>query len=278
MPPTVWQQAQVMLVNIDHDNGAKAKLFFDNGFRCVQLQTHIGVSSRHAVADVLTYLKPYRARGFKCGHWGYLDKTDPKLAAQCAAKWDKDIQSDFYVPNAELEYKYTDRNGQPDPVAYARSETFCVEYDRLSPGKPVGLSSYSRWDMADLHWAPWLNILNARALPQSYVNEVGWHATPALSFKGATDVKQTGIANRMFHPKTHKVIPGFPLSYVHVCIPKPDPSDKIPLTVDDWITMLLDAKAVGHTLGFSIYEAENWAVQDIVKLGNAIKTHKLAAL
>lgn len=266
-----------MVVNIDHDAELKSKLLWDCGFRGIMTQTHVGVESRYLPGTMNSYLEPYRKRGFVIGHWGTLFGPDPEKEAITAAYWDGQIKAQFYVPNAEQNYKYTGGDGfaQCGPC-FERSQKFALKYKSLTPHGSVGISSYGRFDKEDLHWAAWLNILNARALPQAYVNEVGWEYTPKKCYLGAIDVKQSW--NPMYHPKTGKVIPGFPLSYVHVTMAKPDQGDKIPLTMDGWIDLLRKAKEAGHTLGFSAYEVENYTDADMHKLGDAIHKYELAGI
>lgn len=275
---TVWQRAGVMLVNIDHDSAKKAKLWHDNGFRCVFPQTHVGINSRHKPETVNAYLEPFRKLGYSIGHWGFLTGVpSPKAEAECASYWDTQIKSDFYVPNAEIQYKYTGGDGHDQcGPCFARSKEFCVAYHALQPKKQVGISSYSRFDYADIDWSSWLGILNARALPQAYVNEVGPFGSPKNAYRGAQDVRQPH--NVMRHPKTKKVITGFPKSYIHVTIAKPDPDDAYPMTIDDWIELLVEAKEEGHPLGFTIYEGENFTDADVKELGKAIRDYELAAI
>lgn len=267
-----------MVVNIDHDASKKAELLYFNRFRAVMIQSHVGSTRRHTYAAMNAYLSPYRKLGFKVGHWGFLNgQTSPEEEARLAAEITFKLDADFYVPNPEINYKYTGGEGNPQcGFCFERSLKFCNALKAAIPGLPVGVSSYARFDKADLHWAAWLNVLNARALPQAYVNEVGWEASPLLAYRGAIDVKQPW--NIMRHPKTNAIISGFPKSYVHVCMAKPDPSDKVPLKMSDWIAMLVQAKQAGHTLGFGAYEVENYTVADMNELGAAIKQYGLAGI
>lgn len=275
---TVWQRAGAMLVNIDHDAEKMAKRLWDANFRVVFPQTHVGNVMRFSETTIRRYIEPYRAMGFTVGHWGYLTgKPSPEVEAAIATMCNAQINATFYVANPEVSYKYSGGDGNLQcGTCFERSEKFCKAFKARNPKMPVGVSSYARFDKEDLHWAAWLNILNARAMPQAYINEVGWDATPELAYKGAIDVKQPH--NPMYHPKTGAVIKGFPKSYVHVTIPKPDPEDKYVLTITDWVKQLIRAKAAGHTLGFSCYEAENYSDVDLKILGAAITKYQLAGV
>lgn len=277
MAYTVWQRAMAMMVNIDHDAEKKADLLWKCNFRAIMVQTHQGTESRHTGVEVDYYLQPYRKLGFTVGHWGALFGPNAAAEAVVAANWDAQIDAQFYVPNPELNYKFTGGDGKDQcPTCFERNQEFALEYKSRTSHGNVGVSSYGRFDKEDLHWAAWLNILNARALPQAYANEQGWEYTPRRCYLGAIDVKQPW--NPMYHPKTGEVIPGFPLSYVHVSIAKPDPTDPLPLKIEGWIDLLRRAKAEGHTLGFSCYEAENYAEADLYKLGEAIAKYQLAGI
>ena len=262
------------MVNIDHDAKAMAKRLHAANFRSIMVQTHVGPLSRHPVKTVVDYLEPYRALDFAIGHWGYLT-DNPEADAECAMYWDGCLKPRFYVPNAEIEYKYTGPDGKANVVAFGRSDRFCNAYSTTTT--TVGLSTYGRCDKADLHYAPWLNELNGRILPQAYMNEQGITWTPSACFSGAIDVKQP--QNIMHHPVTGRAISGFPKSYVHCTIGKLDSKeDKFPTDVDQWITGLIAAKKAGHTVGFTVYEAENSSDADLAKLGKAIKDYKLAVV
>jgi hypothetical protein len=156
------------------------------------------------------------------------------LIGQCGAR--------FYIANAEIEYKFTQSSGL-DLVAFDRSARFVRRFRQLRPKMALGLSSYGRFDRADIHYAVWLNEGKARALPQSYPNEQG---------------------------------EGFPKPFIHLTIPKPDPNDLHVYSADEYVAMLHDARMAGHPLGFSAYEIEAWSTEDVVRLGAGITEHQLA--
>ena len=274
---TVWQRAMGMAVNM-HTDGPALRDFAQhlkaNKITAHCIQAHQGTDLKYTTAELNTYLDVFRSEGFKVGIWGYLDARSPEDIADVANNLVLATKSMFYIGNAEIEYKYTDGNFQHCPECFGRSQKFVKRFRSHRPTMHLGVSSYGRFDQADIHWAAWLNDGNARALPQAYANEQGMGWTPLNAFKGAIDVKQPH--NVMYHPKTKKVIPGFPNSYVHVAMAKPDMNDAFPLNMNDWINMLIAARNGGHPYGFGLYEVENYTAADITKLGTAIVNNKLA--
>lgn len=272
---TVWQLAGGMPVNIDHDAKLLARALRSAGFGTIFPQAFDGATRRHHPAELSRYLDAYRAERFSCGIWGQL-RGEPEAEAELAHRVIGEVSARFAVFAAELEHKYTADDGRACGECFARGHRFIRRFRQLRPKFPIGLSSYGRFDQADIHYAAWLNEGNARALPQAYENEQGPSWAPALCFSGAIDVKQPH--NPMRHPITGATILGFPKSYVHVTIAKPDPDDAYKLTIVDWIQRLRAAKAKGHPLGFSCYEIENYTAMEIAELGRAIRQYSLAAL
>jgi len=275
MSTTVWQRAMAMVVNCDRDGPALvefAQLLRNAGFSAVTVQCTSSLALQNPVSRIREWLGELQEQGFSRGIWSYLG-VEPEQEAEMANVQIAQCGARFFVANAEIEYKFT-QSGGPDPAAFDRSERFVRRFRQLRPTMGLGLSSYGRFDQADIHYAIWLNEGKARALPQSYPNEQGPRWEPVPCFLGALDVKQPH--NVMRHPGTGAVIPGFPKPYVHLTIPKPDPSDPHAYTVDDYVAMMHAARLTGHPLGFSAYEIEAWRREDIVKLGEGIREHKLA--
>jgi hypothetical protein len=275
MSATVWQRAMAMVVNCDRDGAALmefARLLRGTGFSAVMVQCTSSLKPQNPVPKIREWLGVFQATGFSRGIWSYLG-PEPEQEADLAHAQIAECGARFFVANAEIEYKLTQPQGQ-DAEAFGRSERFVRRFRQLRPTIGLGLSSYGRFDQADIHYAMWLNEGKARALPQSYPNEQGETWEPKPSYLGAVDVKQP--QNVMRHPRTGAVLPGFPKPYVHLTIPKPDPDDPHVYTVEDYLAMLHDARLAGHPLGFSAYEIEAWRPEDIVKLGEGIRTHNLA--
>lgn len=276
--PTIWQHAIGMAVNIHTDGPALkdfAKRLKSAAFSGIMIQAHEGSQPKYTADQLRDYLYPFRELGMLCGTWGYL-KTDPAKDAETANMLSRASNSHFYVGNAEIEYKYTAADGSQCLICFERSAEFVENFRALRPTLPLGISSYGRFDQANIHWAAWLNDGDARALPQAYMNEQGGSWSPTNCFRGAIDVKQPH--NPMYNPRTKAVIPGFPKSYVHVTIAKPDPHDKYVFTIQNWISALLAARNAGHPLGFSAYEIENFTASDLAALGDAIRAYNLAAI
>jgi hypothetical protein len=278
MSARIWERAIAMVVNCDRDGPALedfAQLLKSAGFSAVLVQSTSSLKPQNQVPRIREWLEAFQTRGFSRGIWSYLG-PEPEQEADLAHSQITECGARFFVANAEIEYKFTQAQGTQDADAFGRSERFVRRFRQLRPTIGLGLSSYGRFDQADIHYAVWLNEGNARALPQSYPNEQGESWEPEPSYLGAVDVKQPH--NVMRDPRTGAVIPGFPKAYVHLTIPKPDPDDPHVYSVEDYVAMLHDARVAGHPLGFSAYEIEAWRPEDIVKLGEGIRTHNLAFL
>ena len=275
MSTSLWQRAMAMVVNCDRDGPALAdfaQLLRSAGFSAVVVQSTSKMTVQNSVPRIREWLDTFQAHGFSRGLWSYLG-TDPEKEAELAHEQIAQCNARFFVANAEIEYKFTQSEGQ-DAEAFGRSERFVRRFRELRPTIGLGFSSYGRFDEADIHYASWLNEGRARALPQCYPNEQGPRWEPVPCFLGALDVKQPH--NEMRHPRTGAVLLGFPKPFVHLTLPKPDPDDAHVYTVDDYVAMLRDARLAGHPLGFSAYEIEAWKPEDVVKLGEGIREHKLA--
>jgi hypothetical protein len=271
----VWQRAIAMVVHCDRDGPALAdfaELLREAGFSAVMVQCTAGLAPQNELGRMREWFGAFQQEGFTTGLWSYLG-PEPEREAEAAHAWIAQCGARFFVANAEVEYKYTQSNGQ-DAEAFGRSERFVRAFRALRPTIGLGLSSYGRFDQADIHYAAWFNEGNARALPQSYPNEQGESFEPVPCFLGAVDVKQPH--NVMRHPKTGVELPGFPAPYVHLTIAKPDLGDPHVYTADDYVSLLRDARSAGHPRGFSAYEIESWAREDVVTLGRGVREHALA--
>jgi hypothetical protein len=274
---TLWQHAIGMGINMPFGGPALedfARKLKKCNFSAYMIEAHEGTDIKYTPDEIKKHFEPFRAVGIWCGIWGYL-KTNPVVEAELANSLGRQTISIFYVANAEIEYKYT-QSGYNCLECFQRSEKFVERYRQLRPTHPLGVSSYGRFDRADLHWATWLNDGSARALPQAYPNEQGASWEVDLCWKGAVDVGQPH--NPMYNPRTHEIIPGFPKSYIHCTIPLPDPEDKYVYTIEDYVDQLILARKAGHPLGFSCYEIENYSDRDLEILGSAIKSYNLAAV
>jgi hypothetical protein len=117
----------------------------------------------------MDFIKRCHDAGIKVGFWGYLT-TDPVSDAKTVSSQIKQWGADFYVANPELEYKYTSANGSPDPEAYGRSQKFVDAFRAELPDLPTAVTSYGRFDKADLDWKAWQKG-GFDAIPESFYNE-----------------------------------------------------------------------------------------------------------
>ena len=244
-PPSIWQTAGVFVWHeaaVDPETlGREMK---DNGFGWVAVQLHDGLSVDPVEDD---WVARFRAAsgGLPVGGWGVL-RTDPVGEAQLAESLVQRNSLDFYIADAEAEYKYSSDTGYSG-VRYARSHQFVDTFRAGLPDLPAAVSSYCRADREDIDWQSWADG-GFDFLPQAYVNDLGGYVTPEACTDGASK--------------------WFPADAVHptIGIYKSHVDDATP----DAYTRLL---AAAHTIGFSVYLAETqqkdpqgWDVY-----GNAIK-------
>jgi hypothetical protein len=276
MTYTVWQLASAMVINIDHDADQRSGQLYANSFRAAFVMVMNSGVLVHDPAEVSKYLDAYTARGMQRGIWAYLGR-DPEGDAALLDQLITETSAHFVVANAEIEYKYTGGDGlQRCTECFDRSDVFIQAFRAKHPKIQLGLSTYGRLDHADLHYAAWLNNGNARVLPQAYPNEKGYSWEVPECFDGAVNVGQPW--NPMLDPTSKQVIPGFPARYVHCTIAKPDPNDAYVYTASMYVQQLIAARRLGHPLGFSIYEAENWTLLDLGTMSNGIRTNLLAGV
>lgn len=258
----LWQRAGV-LVYLAHqlDPVATARAMVDNHFGWIAIQTHDGTNpvTKAPHGDTLAWLKPFRDAGIRVGGWGVL-RTDPVNDARLAVYRQRELGLSFYLGDAELEYKYTGPDGKPCSECFERSQMFVSAFRKLAPAMPAAVSSYPRFDMADLHWAAW-HAAGFRAAPQAYFNEFGAFASPTAAVNGAVNVKQP---QNVMRDLRGNVIPGWPRSWVHPTIGLYDVGARPHVTAEEWVD-LLDKPGVPP--GFSLYLGEflagrweDWAV------------------
>jgi hypothetical protein len=170
--PALWKEAGVWVWKpaafSPGDLGAAAKA---GSFKWITVQVHDGVvvQSDAESAFASGWIDAMRSLGFKVGGWGPL-RTSPedeaKVASDLVAKW----KLDFYVADAEAEYKYTAPDGSFSPEEFGRSARFVKAFRALQPTLPAAVSSYGRADLADLDWKAW-RTGGFVYMPQAYWNE-----------------------------------------------------------------------------------------------------------
>jgi hypothetical protein len=238
----VWHETAV-------DPEALGRQLRENGFGWVAVLLHDGLTVDPIEDD---WVRRFReASGLPVGGWGVL-RTQPELEAQLAQTLLERNGLDFYIADAEAEYKYSSELG-PSDVRYQRSRRFVDTFRAALPDLPAALSSYCRADRQDIDWKAWSSA-GFEFMPQAYVNDFGDYATPAVCTEAATGF--------------------FPADAVHPTIGMyPGQDDQV--APDRYAQLLGDA----HTVGFSVYlaetrtEAGQWNV-----LGSAIGTLGIARL
>ena len=154
----------------------------DNGFSWVAVLLHDGLAVDPVEGD---WVRRFRAAsGLPVGGWGVL-RTEPELEADLAHRLLDHYALDFYIANPEVEYKYSNDDGQ-SAERFGRSQRFVEQFRALEPDTPAAISSYCRADRQDIDWRAW-NGSGFVFLPQAYFNDFGSAASPAACAEGATD-------------------------------------------------------------------------------------------
>ena len=255
-PPSIWQTAGALVWHEDAvDPEILGRELKDNGFGWVAVQLHDGLSIDPVQDD---WIQRFRtASGLAVGGWGVL-RTLPVEEAQLAQMLVARYSLDFYIGDAEAEYKYSSDTGYSD-ARYARSRQFVDAFRSGLPDMPAAVSSYCRADREDIDWQSWADG-GFDFLPQAYVNDLGDYVTPEACTHGA----EKWFSAEAVHP-TIATYASNDREVTSATYPK-----------------LLQAS---HTVGFSVYLAETqddphgWDVlgQAIGDLGIAREGGALAA-
>jgi len=246
-PSTVWQKAGVLVWHAGaFPPGAFAQTLRQNGFGWVSLQAHDGLSTMSENDTNLAsgWAQGYRAAGIAVGAWG-VARTQPEPEAAFAADLVRQHGFDFYIVDAEAEYKYTAPDGSWSGEAYGRSQRFVAAFRARLPNLPAAISSYGRTDLADIDWGVFRDAGFAW-LPQAYWNEFEIYQ-PSLCARAA-------VGN------------GWPLSRVHPTLGLWGGGQRRYVTADEYVA---DLHAAG-TLGFSVYLGEAMPSGEWPVLGRAV--------
>jgi hypothetical protein len=218
-----------------------------NGFSWVALRTHDGLDIDPIEGD---WVRRFRAAsGLSVGGWGVL-RTEPEREAELAHGLLDEYGLDFYIANAEAEYKFSNDDGQSNE-RFGRSQRFVERFRALEPETPAAVSSYCRADRADIDWKVWRGS-GFVFLPQAYVNDLGSAISPAACIKGAAAF--------------------FPPDVVHPTIGVYSSQGEA-TTPEGYAALLHDA----GTVGFSVYLAETHMYpSDWNAFGKAIAELKIA--
>lgn len=193
----VWKEPGMWVWNADAFPGPVAvEKLKANGVKWVALQIGDGTTLNSQALHQLEcgFMDQMRAAGIKVGFWG-VNRKDPEGEARLMAEQVKKYGADFYIANAEMEYKYTGPDGKPDPEAYGRSQRFVEAFRKELPDVAAGLSSYGRADMADIDWKVWRDA-GFDWLPQAYLNDFDT-CDPKLAVDGAV---KAGWPKDRVHP------------------------------------------------------------------------------
>jgi hypothetical protein len=154
----------------------------ESGFSWLAVLVHDGLTVDRVEGD---WVQRFRAAsGLPVGAWGVL-RTQPEREADLAHRLLDDYALDFYVANAESEYKFSGDDGR-SVERFERSRRFVDRFRAVEPDMPAGVSSYCRADRQDVDWGVWSGSRFA-FLPQAYVNDFGTAASPAACVDGAAE-------------------------------------------------------------------------------------------
>jgi hypothetical protein len=246
--PSLWQGAGAFVWHetdvAPEELGTQLR---EAGFAWVVVLVHDGTTIDPIADD---WARRFReASGLPVGGWGVL-RTNPEREAELAHELLDRYSLDFYVANAEAEYKYSGDDGQSGE-RFERSHRFVEAFRALEPDIPAALSSYCRPDRADIDWEAW-TASGFAFLPQAYVNDFGGAASPESCLDGATEF----FSARQVHPTV-----GVYESLV------------ADATTERYAELLEEA----GTVGFSIYLAETrMHMSDWGVLAGAIDESKIA--
>ena len=218
-----------------------------NGFTWVALLIHDGVTMDPIEGAWVQRLRA--ASGLSVGGWGVL-RTEPEREAELAHRLLDHYGLDFYIANAEAEYKFSNDDG-PSSERFGRSQRFVERFRALEPETAAAVSSYCRADRQDIDWRAWRGS-GFVFLPQAYVNDFGSAASPAACAEGAAEF--------------------FPASAVHPTIGVYTGQDGEP-SPERYAALLDEA----GTVGFSVYLAETrMYARDWNTFGKAIAEREIA--
>lgn len=193
----VWKGAGAFVWNAEaFPSDIAVEQLKKQGVKWVTLQITDGMTVNAQTERELArgYIDKLHKAGIQVGFWG-VNRTEPEAEAKLNAELVKKWGADFYIANAEIEYKYTSGDGSPDPEAFGRSKRFIDAFRAELPDLPAGVSSYGRTDLADLDWKAWREA-GFDWLPQTYLNDDAIY-DPALSVEAAV---KDGWPRDQVHP------------------------------------------------------------------------------
>jgi hypothetical protein len=218
-----------------------------SGFSWVAVFMHDGLAVDPIEGD---WVQRFRAAsGLSVGGWGVL-RAEPEREADLAHRLLHRHGLDFYIANAEAEYKFSGDDGT-SAERFGRSQRFVERFRGLDPDMQAAVSSYCRADRQDIDWRAWSDSGFA-FLPQAYVNDFGSAASPVACAQGAAAF--------------------FPSDAVHPTLGV-YASQGEALSPEQYAVLLREA----GTVGFSVYLAETrMHARDWYAFGSAIGDFEIA--
>lgn len=224
---SVWSGAGAFVhIEGNADPKVLAQNLRANGFRWAALILADGVTADPIEPGWIDRFRSAAGSGVALGGWSVL-RDQPEREAALASQLLDRHDLDFYIANAEAEFKYSGDDGW-SPERYGRSKRFVDAFRALKPGLAVAVSSFCRADRHDIDWAVWRDA-GYHFLPQAYANEFGGSFSPGGCAEGAGAFP----ADRV-----HPTLGTYPSFYR--------------ISADQYVTMLSSSP----TTGFSLYLAE----------------------
>jgi hypothetical protein len=225
---SIWSGAGAFVWNEGNaDPKALGQSLRANGFRWAAVILHDGVGVDPLESAWIERFRAAAGPGIAVGGWGVLrdhPEAEAALAAQLVARHDLD----FYIANAEMEYKYSGDDGYSGE-RHGRSRRFVEAFRARLPGMTAALSSFCHASRHDIDWGVWRDA-GFHFLPQAYANDFGADFGPA----GCAAAASGAFPDDRVHP----TLGTYPSAYR--------------VSPEQYVTML----SASPTTGFSIYLAE----------------------
>ena len=224
---SIWSGAGAFVWNEGNaDPKTLAQNLRANGFRWAAVILHDGTGADPLESGWIERFRAAAGSAVAVGGWGVL-RDQPEREAALATQLLDRHGLDFYIANAEMEYKYSGDDGYSGE-RHSRSRRFVEAFRGRLPGLTVALSSFCHASRHDIDWAVWRDA-GFHFLPQAYANDFGADFGPGGCAAGA------GV---------------FPVDRVHPTLGTYPSAYRV--SPEQYVTMLSSSP----TTGFSIYLAE----------------------
>lgn len=228
----------------------------DNGFSWVSVQIVNGEGVQEE-ANWAGWMEAWRCYLPYVGAWG-VNRTAPETEADLAADLVALYGFDFYIADAEYEYKYSQDSGYCGECFERSGRWINAFTSRLSShgltGLPLALTSYGRVDLADLDWRSWSNA-GFHFMPQTY-----WNDSDIYEPRACVEMAVTWI-----RPDVGETSPFWTADQVHPMLGIWGGGSTRYVTGREYVDNLAAAQAAWGQVGFSVFRgdmcpSDEWAV------------------